>query len=159
MQTNFCRIDSPLGKLLLVSNGQTLMQLHTDGNRTVPADWVEQEDAVLKQTREQLSAYFAGERTTFDVPLGAEGTAFQREVWRELRQIPFGETISYGEMARRIGRPRAARAVGDANRRNPIGIIVPCHRVIGVTGELVGYAGGLSVKRWLLDHEARRSGR
>jgi methylated-DNA-[protein]-cysteine S-methyltransferase len=102
---------------------------------------------------EQLSAYFTGERLEFDLPLAPRGTAFQREVWKTLREIPPGETQSYGDVARAIGRPSASRAVGAANGRNPIAIVVPCHRVIGANGQLTGYASGLERKRWLLDHE------
>jgi methylated-DNA-[protein]-cysteine S-methyltransferase len=106
---------------------------------------------------EQLSEYFAGERTSFDVPLVLNGAPFQERAWRALQEIPYGETISYGEQARRIGRPSAARAVGMANGRNPIAVIVPCHRVIGANGTLTGYGGGIERKRLLLDLEARAS--
>ncbi len=102
---------------------------------------------------EQLSAYFTGTRLEFDLPLAPRGTAFQREVWKTLREIPPGETQSYGDVARAIGRPGASRAVGAANGRNPIAIVVPCHRVIGANGQLTGYASGIERKRWLLDHE------
>jgi methylated-DNA-[protein]-cysteine S-methyltransferase len=108
---------------------------------------------VLERTAEQLAEYFAGERREFDLPLAARGTGFQEIVWRALLAIPFGETCSYGEIAKAIGRPSASRAVGAANGRNPISIIIPCHRVIGSTGELTGYGGGMDNKRWLLDHE------
>lgn len=101
----------------------------------------------------QLSAYFAGDRLDFDLPLAPRGTAFQREVWKALSAIPAGETQSYGDVARAIGRPGASRAVGAANGRNPLAIVVPCHRVIGANGRLTGYASGLERKRWLLDHE------
>ena len=104
---------------------------------------------MIAEATRQLDEYFAGERTTFDVPLDPEGTDFQQAVWQVLRAIPYGETISYGEQARRLGDPRKARAVGAANGRNPISIIVPCHRVIGASGDLTGYAGGLDVKRSL----------
>jgi methylated-DNA-[protein]-cysteine S-methyltransferase len=103
----------------------------------------------------QLEQYFAAQRTDFDVPLTLAGTPFQRSVWAALREIPYGETMSYSQLAERIGRPGAARAVGLANGRNPIGIIVPCHRVVGATGSLTGYGGGLSRKRYLLDFEHR----
>ena len=109
------------------------------------------------ETRRQLDEYFAGQRHIFDLPLAAEGTEFQLAVWRELTHIPFGETCSYGDIARRVGRPAASRAVGAANGRNPISIIVPCHRVIGSTGALTGYGGGEARKRWLLEHEATSS--
>lgn len=109
---------------------------------------------VVRDAMRQLEAYFAGERMQFDVPLAAKGTVFQRLVWNRLLEIPYGETCSYGELARGIGKPAAVRAVGAANGRNPIGIIVPCHRVIGSSGKLVGYGGGLPMKRLLLDLEA-----
>ena len=105
---------------------------------------------------EQLEAYFAGSRQTFDVPLALAGTDFQRRVWEGLLEIPYGHTMSYGELARRVGRPGASRAVGLANGRNPVAIIVPCHRVIGANGTLTGYGGGLDRKVWLLDHERSR---
>jgi methylated-DNA-[protein]-cysteine S-methyltransferase len=104
--------------------------------------------------RDQLGEYFAGERTDFDLRLAASGNAFERRVWRALEEIPYGETVSYGEVARRIGRPDGARAVGLANGRNPISIVVPCHRVIGANGSLTGYGGGIERKRFLLDLEA-----
>ena len=113
---------------------------------------------MLVETARQLREYFAGERTVFDLPLAPEGTAFQRLVWTALTKIPFGETRTYGQQASLIKRPSASRAVGAANGRNPIGIIVPCHRVIGTNGSLTGYAGGLAMKQWLLEHEGHRSG-
>lgn len=110
---------------------------------------------VLALAAAQLAEYFDGARRDFDVPLAPRGTGFQRLVWRELAKIPYGETRSYGELARALGRPAASRAVGAANGRNPISILVPCHRVIAGSGALTGYAGGLAAKRWLLEHEAR----
>ena len=112
-----------------------------------------QRSAVLTRAAAQLDEYFAGERRDFDLPLAPSGTAFQVEVWRALARIPFGATCSYGDLARAVGRPAASRAVGAANGKNPIAIILPCHRVIGASGELTGYGGGLPMKRWLLDHE------
>ncbi|HKE91728.1 MAG TPA: methylated-DNA--[protein]-cysteine S-methyltransferase [Gemmatimonadales bacterium] len=109
--------------------------------------------AVLDRTEEQLKEYFAGKRTTFDLPLEPSGTAFQLSVWELLRKIPYGVTTSYGELARRLGEPKASRAVGAANGANPIPIIVPCHRVVGSRGELTGFGGGIDRKRWLLEHE------
>ncbi len=106
----------------------------------------------------QLDEYFAGDRLVFDVPLGAQGTGFQQLVWRALTQIPFAETRSYGALAASIGRPSASRAVGAANGKNPISILVPCHRVVGASGLLTGYAGGMLAKQWLLDHERRIAG-
>ncbi len=112
---------------------------------------------MLVETARQLGEYFAGERRVFDLPLGPDGTGFQRLVWRALGTIPFGETRAYGTIAHAIGRPSASRAVGAANGKNPISIIVPCHRVIGASGALTGYAGGVAAKEWLLGHERRYS--
>ena len=148
---------SPVGDILLRAdeNGR-LTDLYLrhdgaadDGNPTHPFDAV----------REQLDAYFAGELETFDVPLAVHGTEFQKRVWDQLVQIPYGETISYSELARRLGDPKLVRAVGVANGRNPISIIIPCHRVIGADGSLVGYGGGLERKKWLLELEEVTSGR
>ena len=113
---------------------------------------------VLKLARTQLEEYFAGKRRTFDVPLAPRGTGFQQIVWRALLAIGYGETWSYGQLARAIGRPAASRAVGAANGRNPLAIIVPCHRVIGANGTLTGYGGGLPAKKWLLQHEQKHGG-
>jgi methylated-DNA-[protein]-cysteine S-methyltransferase len=116
-------------------------------------------DGPFDAAREQLDAYFAGELQEFDLPLALDGTAFQLRVWEELARIPFAETISYKELALRLGDLKLVRAVGTANGRNPVSIVIPCHRVIGADGTLVGYGGGLDRKRWLLDHEAVASGR
>ena len=121
-----------------------------------PCDWIESA-ATLAQAREQLEAYFAGELRAFTLPLRARGTPFQQQVWQALTRIPYGETTSYGAIAAQIGMPGSARAVGAANGQNPIAIVVPCHRVIGANGSLVGYGGGLERKTWLLSHEARIS--
>jgi methylated-DNA-[protein]-cysteine S-methyltransferase len=149
---------SPVGPLLMTSDGAALnglyMNEHRHGPDGVGEGWVNDEDAApLPEAKRQLAAYFAGERADFDLPLAAEGTAFQKKVWAELCRIPCGETISYGELARRIGAPNASRAVGLANGRNPISIVVPCHRVIGAGGRLIGYGGGLERKGKLLAHE------
>jgi len=111
----------------------------------------------LREVIRQLHAYFLGKLESFDVELAPEGTPFQQRVWKELLKIPYGETISYGELSRRIGNPNASRAVGLANGSNPIGIVVPCHRVIGANGTLTGYGGGLPRKKWLLEHEAKHA--
>jgi methylated-DNA-[protein]-cysteine S-methyltransferase len=126
-----------------------------DHERCPPAsvDWVE-DDATLADARRQVGEYFDGTRTRFDLAIEPSGTDFQLTVWRALLDIPYGETISYGELARRTGRPAAARAVGAANGRNPISVVVPCHRVIGGDGTLTGYGWGTDRKKWLLDHEA-----
>ena len=156
--------SSPIGDLLLLGtptdSGTALTGLYfaPHPDRLPPAD-SRRDDAAFAAAREQLDAYFAGDLREFDLPLAAQGTPFQREVWDALREIPYGTTTSYGAIARRLGRPvGAARAVGACNGRNPIGLVVPCHRVIGASGGIVGYAGGLDRKRWLLAHEARVAG-
>jgi methylated-DNA-[protein]-cysteine S-methyltransferase len=147
-------IASPVGPLRLRARGDELAAVHLPTDEHVPD---EPEDArpsdVLLATADQLREYFAGHRRTFDLPLAPQGTGFQQIVWNALLAIPFGQTRSYGQIAAAIGRPAASRAVGAANGRNPIAIIVPCHRVIGASGDLTGYGGGLPTKRWLLAHE------
>ena len=162
MTTAYLTIPSPVGELLLTAVDDGLTRLWFEEHRHgggVRAEW-RHADAVggsaaraLRSAHEQLDAYFAGERTTLDLPLAATGTPFQQRVWAALRTIPFGHTMSYGELAVRIGAPKAVRAVGAANGRNPISIIVPCHRVIGARGDLTGFGGGMERKRWLLEHE------
>ncbi len=152
----YTTIDSPIGELLLVGDGHALERLDMrGGRRPVPIDpaWERRDDA-FSAVHEQLSEYFAGTRREFDVPLSLAGNPFELRVWDALLEIPYGETISYGEIARRIGDPTAARAVGLANGRNPVAVIVPCHRVIGADGSLTGYGGGLERKRLLLDLES-----
>ncbi len=148
---------SPMGSLTLVSDGRSLIGLYTNADQVDPpvaVEWQRNDHAEpFGLVQQQLAAYFAGEPIAFTVPLRLKGTAFQQRVWTALQAIPHGTTISYGELARRIGQPTAARAVGLANRCNPVAIIVPCHRVIGANGDLTGYAGGLDRKRWLLTHE------
>jgi methylated-DNA-[protein]-cysteine S-methyltransferase len=144
--------QSPLGPLLLVGDGEALTALHLPGRHAPPAG--SREDAApFAAACEQLAAYFAGERVAFDLALRPRGTPFQHEVWAALRRIPYGETRSYARLARELGRPDRVRAVGSANARNPLAIVVPCHRVIGSDGSLTGYAGGLERKRALLDLE------
>jgi methylated-DNA-[protein]-cysteine S-methyltransferase len=152
---------SPVGLLTLTASDGYLTGLAMDGQRHAPPPDPGQrrDDRWFAGIVGQLEAYFAGERTTFDMPLQLSGTDFQRQVWSELQRIPYGETISYGELARRLGNPAAVRAVGLANGRNPIAIVVPCHRVIGADGSLTGYGGGLERKSWLLDHEALHQAR
>ena len=151
---------SPLGDLLLAADDDgRLTGLYLPDHRHGPSADPARDGARFAAAHEQLDAYFTGELEAFDLPLAPEGTPFQRRVWDELTRIPFGETISYGELARRLGDERLVRAVGTANGRNPISIVIPCHRVIGADGSLVGYGGGLERKRWLLDHEAVASGR
>lgn len=156
----YARIDSPIGALLLTSDGAALTGVFMEEHRHGPRrdDGWRPDDAPFAAARAQLAEYFAGERTEFDLPLAPAGTPFQRRVWEELVRIPFGERISYAELARRIGDPKAVRAVGGANGRNPVSVIVPCHRVIGADGSLTGYGGGIERKRWLLAHEARVRG-
>ncbi len=153
--THHTFFDSPVGPLLLLSDGRALTGLFMN-DPSVPEESVRDDDATpFPMVKAQLTEYFAGERTEFDVPLALKGTTFQRVVWAHLRDIPYGATISYGELARRIKEPKASRAVGAANGKNPISIIVPCHRVIGASGKLTGYGGGLPNKKILLDLETR----
>ncbi len=144
-------LDTPVGRLVLESAGDVLIGiwLPSPSKAASPREAGHDAPPVLKDTATQLYEYFARERTVFDVPMELDGTAFQQEVWRELSRIPYGETISYGELARRVGRPKGSRAVGQANGRNPIPIIVPCHRVLA-SGGIGGYGGGLPMKRALL---------
>jgi methylated-DNA-[protein]-cysteine S-methyltransferase len=144
-------VGSPIGELLLVGDGESLTKLDFDPAHVRPG-W-RREPAAFADASDQLDAYFAGELRTFDLPLAPSGTPFQRQVWEALTAIPYGETTSYGELAESIGRPGSARAVGAANGRNPIAIVVPCHRVIGADSTLTGYAGGLDAKLTLLTLE------
>lgn len=148
------RMDSPVGALHLRATDDAIVaiEFHPEGSAVARAG-SRAAQRWLDAARRQLDEYFAGVRERFELPLRAEGTAFQRAVWAELAQLPFGATTSYLELARRLGRPSACRAVGAANGRNPIAIVVPCHRVIGSDGSLTGYAGGLPRKHWLLAHE------
>ncbi|ORB20608.1 cysteine methyltransferase [Mycolicibacterium moriokaense] len=155
----FRAIDSPVGLLTLAGKNGRLRHLRMVDQTYEPSrDGWEVDDVAFPDAVEQLGAYFAGERTDFDLALDLVGTEFQRRVWAALLTIPYGETRSYGEIARQIGSPGAFRAVGLANGHNPIGIIVPCHRVIGSNGSLTGYGGGLDRKRALLDMEKKRVG-
>lgn len=149
------RLSTPIGELVLVASDTALTAVHFPTSRHGPPPPVgtERENEVLARAKQQLEEYFAGTRTAFDLPLAAEGSAFERRVWDLLRTIPYGTTTSYGALARRLGDVKATRAVGAANGRNPIPIIVPCHRVVGARGELTGFGGGLERKRWLLEHE------
>lgn len=159
--TFYSLMPSPVGELVLVADAQRLTGLHMEqhkGGGAIQPHW-QRDDARLQRARQQLQAYFDGERLTFDLEFAGSGTPFQQKVWKALCAIPYGETLSYGELARRIGQPTAARAVGLANGMNPISIIVPCHRVVGASGALTGYAGGVPRKQWLLAHEARVAAR
>jgi methylated-DNA-[protein]-cysteine S-methyltransferase len=163
MKTTVCfdRMPSPLGTILLVAVDDALAGIHFDGQRYLPAigaDWWDgAKHPALRAANEQLAEYFAGGRTAFDLPLAAVGTPFQRAVWEAIRTARYGETITYGELAARVGAPRSIRAAGAATGRNPWAIVVPCHRIIGADGSLTGYAGGLERKRALLDREASRA--
>lgn len=155
---HYTQIDSPVGPLLLAADDAGLRQIiFMNGRDRAQPDpnWVQDSAGFAEATR-QLCAYFAGELELFDLPLAPVGTPFQLEVWRRLGEIPYGETISYGELARRIGNPKASRAVGLANGSNPIPMIIPCHRVIGSNGRLTGYGGGLPIKEKLLALERRQ---
>ena len=150
-------VDSPCGTLTLVARDGALAGLYMTDQRHRPAQetFGPRDDSlpVFAEAARQLDAYFAGERTAFDLDLSLAGTPFQQRVWQALREIPYGETVSYGELAVSLGQPGASRAVGLANGKNPVGIIVPCHRVIGANGSMTGYGGGLDRKRWLLSFE------
>jgi len=159
-RTSFAVIDSPVGPLTLVADEDELIGLYFANASLAtaqPPGWVRDERR-LRPAALQLTEYFAGKRTRFDLPLAPRGTPFQRAVWAALLEIPFGETASYGELARAIGKPSASRAVGAANGRNPLSIVIPCHRVIGADGSMTGYGGEISRKRILLDLEARVRG-
>jgi len=153
-------IPSPLGDLLALRDevGLTGLYLPTGKHAVTPKDSWTRDDGAFDDLRAQLAQYFAGHRREFSLPLHPSGTAFQLRVWEALRDIPYGETASYGATAVAIGTPTASRAVGMANGQNPISIVVPCHRVIGAAGALTGYAGGLEAKQWLLAHEASHAG-
>jgi methylated-DNA-[protein]-cysteine S-methyltransferase len=145
-------IDSPVGPLVLTSDGDSLTRLLFDA--PVDPSWSTDPCPLLDRAVAQLSEYFAGERLDFDLPLDPTGTPFQQTTWMALREIPYAQTINYGQLALRVGNARASRAVGLANGRNPISIVVPCHRVIGANGSLTGYGGGLDRKRTLLELES-----
>ncbi|MGN0800111.1 MAG: methylated-DNA--[protein]-cysteine S-methyltransferase [Christensenellales bacterium] len=146
--------ETPLGSMTAIEKGGALTALSFGGT----PEKNEAPTPLLAETERQLAEYFSGERRVFSLPLAPEGTAFQRRVWAALLEIPYGETLSYGEVARRVGNPKAARAVGMANNRNPIAIVIPCHRVVGADGSLTGYAGGLAAKERLLalEHAQRK---
>jgi len=155
----YCYLETPIGELLLAgdADGLSLIGFPKGSMRREPEpDWIFNEKP-LAEARRQLREYFAGKRRGFDLPLNLSGTEFQVSVLRALLEIPYGETVSYGEIAKRIGRPRAVRAVGAANGRNPLPVVVPCHRVIGSTGDLTGFGGGLDTKEALLRLEAENT--
>jgi methylated-DNA-[protein]-cysteine S-methyltransferase len=150
---NYQIMHTPIGALRLVSAGGGLHAIEFDGRHGRDDGARLHDDPILSACRQQLLEYFSGSRTTFDLPLAPVGTEFQLEVWQALRQIPYGEVRSYKDISTQIGRPKAVRAVGAANGRNPLPIVVPCHRVIGSDGSLTGFAGGLEAKTRLLDLE------
>lgn len=155
----YCYLDTPIGELLLAGDTDALSMVgFPEGamRREPEPDWIYKEKPFAEAIR-QLNEYFAGDRQDFDLPLRLDGTEFQLLVLQELRRIPYGETTSYGDIAERIGRPKAVRAVGAANGRNPIPIIVPCHRVIGASGDLTGFGGGLNTKEALLRLESENA--
>jgi methylated-DNA-[protein]-cysteine S-methyltransferase len=155
--TSYCILKQPLGDLLLVANETELIGLYFDGRPHVPAArgaWTfDPRHPVLREAQQQLAEFFVGKRTRFSLPLHFAGTAFQERVWREIARIPYGKTMSYSELARRAGNPRAIRAAGMNTGLNPLSIVIPCHRVIGKDGTITGYAGGLQWKRHLLNLE------
>ena len=152
------RMPTPLGPLFAIAIGERIAAIHFEGGRHAPAigaDWIEDDASpVLRECARQLDEYLDGRRRAFDLPLASSGTPFQRRVWASIAAIGFGETLTYAELARRCGAPNAVRAVGAATGRNPLSIVVPCHRVLGSRGELTGYAGGLERKARLLSLEA-----
>ena len=155
--TFYCVMQSPVGRILLAGNARVLTHLSfQDGRHPIDPDprWTYSEKPFQRPIR-QLNEYFSGKRNTFTINLAPQGTPFQQRVWQALQTIPYGQTLSYAQIAKAIGKPTAARAVGAANGQNPVSIIVPCHRVIGSNGKLVGYGGGLSIKEALLAHESR----
>lgn len=158
----YTRFESPLGPVVAVACEDGLTNVDFVGakyEKPIGRDWVEDPAyAPLRACREQLAEYFAGTRTTFELPLAAEGSAFQQRVWREISAVPYGKTITYAELAKRAGAPGQARAAGAATGRNPLGVIVPCHRIMGSNGSLTGYAGGLERKRGLLELEGALQG-
>jgi methylated-DNA-[protein]-cysteine S-methyltransferase len=158
IEISYTQIESPVGPLLLAGDDSGLREINFVHGRhpATPDPLWKQDRRAFADVIDQLEAYFAGKLEEFDVPLVPEGTPFQQKVWKNLCDIPFGETISYGELARRIGNPNASRAVGLANGTNPIPIIIPCHRVIGSNGKLTGYGGGLPIKEKLLALERKQ---
>jgi len=158
----YARFDSPLGPVIAVAEEAGLTHVDFVGakyEKAVGPDWIEDPSApALRACREQLAEYFSGKRTAFDLPLAPEGTTFQKRVWREIARVAYGETITYGELAKRAGAPGQARAAGAATGRNPLGVVVPCHRIMGADGSLTGYAGGLERKRGLLELEGALQG-
>src|SRR5258708_5501752 len=151
---NYADLESPMGPLLIAGDAEAIHRISfpRNGKAVKPeAGWTQSARGPISEAIRQLREYFKGRRAEFDLPLAPEGTAFQKSVWRGLQQIPYGVTISYGELARWVGNPKASRAVGAANGRNPLPIVIPCHRVIGANGTLTGFGGGLPIKQALLE--------
>ena len=156
MNTNTFTVvyQAPIGTMVIISNGDAIIEIdHINHEEPI----TENPDKLCEQVTKQLDEYFSGSRTAFDLPLSYKGTPFQEAAWLALQTIPYGETISYGEQAKRMENPKAVRAVGGANGKNPFSIVIPCHRVIGANGTLTGYTGGMSRKEWLLDFEKQNS--
>jgi methylated-DNA-[protein]-cysteine S-methyltransferase len=149
--------DTPIGRIGISENGTAVTGLYFEGETTPPGFEIA-ETELLKKAGVQLQEYFSGKRKSFDLPIEPQGTPFQQKVWKALREIPYGETRTYKEIACAVGNEKASRAVGMANNKNPIALIIPCHRVVGSNRKLVGYAGGLHVKEYLLDLERRHKG-
>jgi methylated-DNA-[protein]-cysteine S-methyltransferase len=156
---NYTYLDTPIGPLFIAGDDAAIRHIEFPKNgkaRRAEPEWKESGRGPVGEAARQLREYFAGGRTEFDLPVAPDGTPFQRSVWRHLQDIPYGATISYGELARRTGNPKASRAVGAANGANPIPIVIPCHRVIGANGKLTGFGGGLPIKETLLALEAKQ---
>jgi len=151
-------IPSPLGEVVLTGSDDGLCGLYLGPGAPAKAAGLQRDDAAFHSTAAQLAAWFAGESTRLDVPVDLRGTPFQLSVWALLQQIPYGSTTTYGALAAELGKPGASRAVGAANGRNAVGIVVPCHRVVASDGSVHGFAGGVAAKRWLLAHEQARTG-
>lgn len=161
IQTYYSTIDTPLGELWIAGGASGLSHINLPSQRSLSSahressGW-QRDETAFADAKQQLSAYFAGELKQFDLQLAPQGTEFRQAVWAALRQVPWGETVSYAAIARAVGKPKAVRAVGAANGANPLPIVVPCHRVIGANGQLTGYAGGLHIKQFLLELEGSR---
>jgi methylated-DNA-[protein]-cysteine S-methyltransferase len=151
---SYTHIATPIGRLLIAGDEKSIRHIRFERHNAPDAGWKSGLTQPIREAAGQLEAYFARRRRSFDLPLAPEGTAFQKRVWSQLERIPFGSTVSYGELARRLGEPSASRAVGAANGANPIPIVIPCHRVVGSDGKLTGFGGGLAVKARLLELEA-----
>lgn len=154
-QIIYSTLDSPIGEIIVTSDEQGITSIYSPTHETIitPLENAKRDDKKLRDATDQLRAYFAGELQEFSLTLNPQGNTFFKQVWKQLEAIPYGTTISYGELAMQISKPTASRAVGMANGKNPISFVVPCHRVIGQNGSLTGYGGGLKLKRWLIEFE------